>query len=131
MTNDTTRLLGLVGAEVLAVELDEHANPVPALVTGVEAARCCPERGTRCVHPQAHLGKGEDRRNPLAPIREPDEHIDDLDGLDLLGRADREPRLEPFAADIKQPAIPPTSGHRSTQSPPLNLYVQVMQLVRA
>ena len=38
---------------VAAVELDEHANPILALVTSAEATRCCPECGVRSVHPHS------------------------------------------------------------------------------
>ena len=53
MTNDTTRLLGLEGVEVVSVVLDELDNPMLALVTAVETARCCPGCGQVSQHPHS------------------------------------------------------------------------------
>src|SRR3954447_5333726 len=51
LVNDTTRLLGLDGVEVTSVRLDDRDNPMIALVTRDEQARCCPECGVRSEHP--------------------------------------------------------------------------------
>jgi transposase len=51
LANDTTRLLGLDGVEVTSVRLDDDANPMIALVTRDEQARCCPGCGVRSEHP--------------------------------------------------------------------------------
>lgn len=53
MTNDTTSLLGLDGVEVFAVEMDEHDNPLLALVTAADAVRYCPECGQVSQHPRS------------------------------------------------------------------------------
>lgn len=50
MVNDTTRLLGLGGVEVVSVEFDAESNPLIALVTASERARCCPDCGVRSQH---------------------------------------------------------------------------------
>jgi hypothetical protein len=42
LTNDTTRLFGLAGVVVASVRLDADDNPMLALVTACEKARCCP-----------------------------------------------------------------------------------------
>jgi transposase len=47
LSNDTTLLFGLEGVEVVAVAPDEEANPLLALVTAAEQARCCPGCGVR------------------------------------------------------------------------------------
>ncbi|MBS2545307.1 transposase [Catenulispora sp. NL8] len=49
--NDTTRLLGLAGVEVIGVELDADDNPMLALVTVDEQANCCPGCGVRSENP--------------------------------------------------------------------------------
>lgn len=51
MVNDTTRLFGLAGVVVASVGLDEDDNPILALVTADEQARCCPGCGVRSEHP--------------------------------------------------------------------------------
>ena len=51
LVNDTTRLLGLDGVEVTSVRLDDANNPMIALVTRDERARCCPACGARSEHP--------------------------------------------------------------------------------
>lgn len=53
MTNDTTRLLGLEGVGVASCVLDEHENPMLALVTAVRSARCCPGCGHISRHPHS------------------------------------------------------------------------------
>ena len=53
MTNDTTRLLGLEGVEVVAVEFDEHGNPMFALVTAAEMVHSCPGCGQVSQHPHS------------------------------------------------------------------------------
>jgi len=42
-----TLLLGLEGVAVAGAALDEAGNPVLALVTARQDARCCPSCGTR------------------------------------------------------------------------------------
>jgi len=51
LVNDTTRLFGLCGVEVAGVEADADDNPMLALVTADEQARCCPACGVRSEHP--------------------------------------------------------------------------------
>ena len=41
MTDDTTRLFGLEGVEVVSVEIDEDDNPMLALITAADQARYC------------------------------------------------------------------------------------------
>lgn len=53
MTNDTTRLLGLDGVEVVSVVLDEFGDPMLALVTAADAVRCCPGCGQVSRHPHS------------------------------------------------------------------------------
>ena len=53
LTNDTTRLFGLAGVVVTSVLLDADGNPMLALVTACEQARCCPVCGTRSEHPHS------------------------------------------------------------------------------
>jgi transposase len=53
LVNDTTLLFGLEGVQVAHVSLDEDENPVLALVTGFEQARCCPDCGVRSRHPHS------------------------------------------------------------------------------
>ena len=53
MVNDATRLFGLAGVEVASVGLDEDDNPMLALVTADEQARCCPDCGIRSEHPHS------------------------------------------------------------------------------
>lgn len=50
MVNDTTLLFGLDGVQVARVALDQDENPVLALVTACEQARCCPGCGLRSQH---------------------------------------------------------------------------------
>jgi transposase len=51
VSNDTTLLLGLADVEVAEVALDAEANPMLALVTASDQARCCPE----CKLPSRHM----------------------------------------------------------------------------
>jgi hypothetical protein len=46
LTNDTTRLFGLEGVEVVSVEIDEDDNPMLALITAADQARYCPVPST-------------------------------------------------------------------------------------
>ncbi|WP_051450234.1 ISL3 family transposase [Actinospica robiniae] len=50
MVNDTTLLFGLDGVQVVRVMLDDDENPILALVTASEQARCCPGCGMRSQH---------------------------------------------------------------------------------
>jgi hypothetical protein len=45
LTNDTTRLFGLEGVEVVSVEIDEDDHPMLALITAADQARYCPGCG--------------------------------------------------------------------------------------
>jgi transposase len=58
LVNDTTRLLGLDGVEVTSVRLDDANNPMIALVTRDEQARCCPVCGVRSEHPHGWVCTG-------------------------------------------------------------------------
>lgn len=51
LAHDMTRLFGLAGVVVTSVELDTDDNPMLALVTVDEQARCCPACGARSEHP--------------------------------------------------------------------------------
>jgi transposase len=53
MTNDTALLFGLAGVDVTSVRLDEDDNPMLALVTVDEQARCCPGCGVRSRDPHS------------------------------------------------------------------------------
>jgi transposase len=53
LSNDTTRLFGLGGVEVIGVELDADDLPMLALVTCDEQARCCPGCGVRSERPHS------------------------------------------------------------------------------
>src|SRR5258708_23726818 len=53
LTNDTTRLFGLDGVAVTSVRLDEDDNPMLALVTVDDQARCCPDCGGRSQDPHS------------------------------------------------------------------------------
>nr|WP_228559510.1 transposase family protein [Catenulispora pinisilvae] len=53
MSNDTTRLFGLGGVEVVGVDVAEDDIPILALVTADEQARCCPACGVRSEHPHS------------------------------------------------------------------------------
>jgi transposase len=53
LTNDTTRLFGLDGVAVTSVRLNEDNNPMLALVTTDEQARCCPDCGVRSTDPHS------------------------------------------------------------------------------
>jgi hypothetical protein len=46
LTNDTTRLFGLEGVEVVSVEIDEDDNPMLALITAADQARYSPVPST-------------------------------------------------------------------------------------
>jgi transposase len=50
LVNDTTLLFGLDGVQVVRVALDQDENPMLALVTASEQARCCPDCGLRSQH---------------------------------------------------------------------------------
>ncbi|WP_326825496.1 transposase family protein [Streptosporangium sp. NBC_01756] len=51
MSNDTPRLFGLVGVEVVGVEVGADDIPMLALVTCDEPARCCPDCRVRSRRP--------------------------------------------------------------------------------
>jgi hypothetical protein len=51
LTNDTTRLFGLEGVEVVSVEIDEDDNPMLALITAADQARYCPGCAVRSEYP--------------------------------------------------------------------------------
>ncbi|MEY9968117.1 transposase [Streptacidiphilus sp. MAP12-16] len=53
MTNDATRLFGLVGVAVASVTTGGDGNPMLALVTTDEQARCCPGCGVRSERPHS------------------------------------------------------------------------------
>lgn len=53
MSNDTTRLFGLGGVDVVGVEVGADDIPMLALVTSDEQARCCPECGVRSHSPHS------------------------------------------------------------------------------
>lgn len=53
MTNDATRLLGLDGVAVTSVVTGKDGNPMLALVTVDEQARCCPDCGIRSERPHS------------------------------------------------------------------------------
>jgi transposase len=53
LSNDTTRLFGLVGVEVVGVEVGADDIPMLALVTCDEQARCCPDCGVRSGRPHS------------------------------------------------------------------------------
>lgn len=53
MSNDTTRLLGLGGVQVVGVDLDGDDMPILALVTCDEQARRCPGCGVRSESPHS------------------------------------------------------------------------------
>jgi transposase len=68
LSNDTTLLFGLEGVEVVSVELDDEANPLPELVTAAETARCCPGCGVRSAHPHSWV-RTRPRDLPIAGRR--------------------------------------------------------------
>jgi transposase len=53
LTNDATRLLGLDGVAVTSVVTGKDGNPMLALVTVDEQARCCPDCGIRSERPHS------------------------------------------------------------------------------
>ena len=53
MSSDTTRLFGLSGVEVVAVEVGADDLPMLDLVTACEQARCCPDCGMRSERPHS------------------------------------------------------------------------------
>jgi transposase len=53
LTNDATRLLGLDGVAVTSVVTGKDGNPMLALVTVEEQARCCPDCGIRSERPHS------------------------------------------------------------------------------
>jgi transposase len=53
LTNDTRCLFGLDGVTVTSVVTGGDGNPVLALVTANERARCCPDCGVRSEHPHS------------------------------------------------------------------------------
>jgi transposase len=55
LVNDTTLLFGLDGVQVVRVALDQDENPMLALVTASEQARCCPDCGLRSQHAQSAM----------------------------------------------------------------------------
>lgn len=65
MSNDTTLLFGLAGVEVAAVKLNAANNPVLALVTAADGARCCPDCRVASRYPHSWV-RTRPRDLPLA-----------------------------------------------------------------
>lgn len=104
MTNDTTLLFGLEGVDVISVDLDEHANPVIALVTAAAHARCCPGCGVVSQHPHSWV-RTRPRDLPVAG------RYTSLTWTKRRWRC-RNPECERLTFTESVPQIPP--GHRIT-----------------
>jgi transposase len=89
LTNDTTRLFGLEGVEVVSVEIDEDDNPMLALITAADQARYCPGCAVRSEYPHSWV-RTRPRDLPIAG--RPSELTWNKRRCDAVTRAARGPR---------------------------------------
>jgi transposase len=101
LPNDTTRLFGLGGVEVVGVEVADDDIPILVVVTCDEQARCCPGCGARSQRPHS-WARARPRDLPVAGRRT---------GLIWIKRRWRclNPQCERTTFTESLPAIPPRS----------------------